>query len=251
MSQEAGSQAPDVTRLAWDSEHFGFAVGRLDDAGISDAELSQALSKARADGLRLVYWMTDAGRAAPDSVLGPFGGRLVDRKATYSRSLGEDDARLELRPDVAIREYPRGDADPRLEALAIAAGGSSRYNVDPRIAKERFEELYRIWIRRSTRGELADVVLVAASPAGEPVGLVTIAKQDGRGVIGLVAVAEKQRGAGVGAALLTEAHRWMFAKGCTAATVVTQLANTAACRLYERHGYQLVYVKAFYHLWLD
>ncbi len=61
--------------------------------------------------------------------------------------------------------------------------------------------MYRLWIERSVRGELADAVLVAgANPTDraeliehEPAGMVTLEESEGVGQIGLIAVADAMR----------------------------------------------------------
>jgi dTDP-4-amino-4,6-dideoxy-D-galactose acyltransferase len=114
-----------------------------------------------------------------------------------------------------------------------------------------FESLYRTWTARSATGELADTLLVAAPPGreGEPLGLVTIAIDGPAGQIGLIAVRDEARGRGVGSMLVAAAHRRMLARAAWRATVVTQLDNAAACRLYERSGYRLADLRNFYHFW--
>jgi ribosomal protein S18 acetylase RimI-like enzyme len=79
--------------------------------------------------------------------------------------------------------------------------------------------------------------------------MVTVAEADRVGNIGLIAVHERARGRGVGAALMAAAHRWMAGRGAAAATVVTQLDNAAACRLYQASGYGLAGVWHCYHFW--
>jgi hypothetical protein len=82
--------APSVMRLEWDSNHFGFAVGRIAGSA-SDSELNDALVEARNRAFRLIYWATTADRSAPPQLLAQFGGRLVDRKVTFARALSAHD----------------------------------------------------------------------------------------------------------------------------------------------------------------
>jgi dTDP-4-amino-4,6-dideoxy-D-galactose acyltransferase len=79
--------------------------------------------------------------------------------------------------------------------------------------------------------------------------MVTASTTDGAGRIGLIAVDDQARGAGVGSLLIRQAHRWMQGRGARQATVVTQLENQPACRLYERLGYHLADVRNYYHFW--
>jgi dTDP-4-amino-4,6-dideoxy-D-galactose acyltransferase len=136
--------------------------------------------------------------------------------------------------------------------LAVEAGVWSRFRRDARIGESVFKRLYQNWILGSLRGELADVVLIA-DPLGdsrEPVGLITISVTRGQGSIGLLAVDQHARGRGIGAALIETAHRWLADHGVYLVQVATQLENQAACRLYERCGYEIAERRNRYHFWL-
>jgi ribosomal protein S18 acetylase RimI-like enzyme len=160
------------------------------------------------------------------------------------QSLGMD---IEIRPHVCSSV----DNDQKMRDLAIAAGKCSRFAVDARIEKERYESLYTIWLERSLRRELADEVLVAYAKNGsEPIGIVTLLKNRHIGSVELIAVSTEHRGQGIGKKLMQAAEQWMRDQGCSYARVVTQKDNLPACRLYEQHGYSVVKQEQFYHFWL-
>src|SRR5262245_12851948 len=184
-----------LTWLNWDSEHFGFRVARLSGADLDDAELDHALREAANQGVRLVYWSTDSQREVPEPLLRAAGGILAAHKSTYlandlralaGRPQGE-------RPPFRITVVPKGDASVELLALAVAAGAFSRFRTDPSVPPDRFRTLYETWMHRSTRGELADSVLVALPNTGENqvAGVVTVSASQGLGRIGLIAVTEE------------------------------------------------------------
>jgi dTDP-4-amino-4,6-dideoxy-D-galactose acyltransferase len=253
-----------VTRLDWDSEHFGFPVGRI--AGdVGDIELQAGLDQARNRAFRLIYWATAPDREAPPQLLAEFNGRLVDRKVTFARGLCDVDRAV---PSGGLTIVPFGQAEvsDELTDLAIAAGEYSRFAVDPRIPRDRFEEMYRIWIAGSVCGEMAGTVLIArdgaldgaakttsaphkSATAAEIAGMITIKVTGGVGNIGLIAVAETQRGRGIGSRLIDAAHDWMVSRGASKTTVVTQEANGPACALYRRTGYTIEHAENYYHFW--
>ena len=133
----------------------------------------------------------------------------------------------------SILPYTATTPSAALTELAIAAGKYSRFNVDPAFPREKFQAMYRLWIERSVRGELADAVLVAATDPtdneeqvqSDPAGMITVAESGGVAQIGLIAVAGTMRGRGIGSALIDAAHRWMQSRGACEARVVTQLDN--------------------------
>ncbi|MEX0679211.1 MAG: GNAT family N-acetyltransferase [Pirellulales bacterium] len=248
---------PALARLDWECRHFGLPAAQLCDPDLNDVALAAALGRARREGVELLVWPARGGRDVPGELLEEFAGTLVDRKATFSRSLPPAPAGDDSPPvcQFSMGAYTAKTPSAALYELAISAGIYSRFNVDPRIPAEKFAAMYRRWIERSVAGELADVVLVASLGDHEgavderPRGMITLSESSGVGSIGLIAVAAEVRGRGIAAALMHAAHGWMRARGAGEARVVTQLANLPACRLYERCGYRLSRVQHYYHFW--
>ncbi len=240
--------------LSWDSAHFGVAVARIEPADIDDRTLQDLLVISRQRKFSLVYWAAEGSREVPDTILQEFSGSRVDQKATYVVDLGSGtspaagDCRERL---VRIMEYPRGPAAAPLLELGRAAGAFSRFVNDPRIPLTKANELFEIWTKKSTLGEMAAAVFVAqrADARDAIVGMVTLSRRQDGGQIGLIAVDPNLRGIGVGTALVHSANRWTVAAGLSRGWVVTQRANANACRLYERSGYRLYQLEEIYHFW--
>lgn len=225
-------------------------MARIDPDRLDDAALERCLRELRAAGVRLAYWGA-ADDPALQGLAEARGGRLVDRKRTYACDPGAcDPAADELVAEEIAALGPGAPPTPALEALAIASGVHSRYAIDPGLPPERFEAMYRIWLRRSLLGELADAVLLAGTPEA-PRGLVTVSQRGGpEAEIGLLAVASTARRAGLGAALVRAAQGWARARGCARLRVVTQGANEGACRLYLRCGFGLERQELWFHFHL-
>ncbi len=244
-----------VRALAWDSDHFGFQVGEIVSPTLCDEDLAAALTFAGNAGHRLVYWSTQPNRNLPDW-FDAFGARRVNHRVQYSADLNSDQAESKLfaiDPQMRIVACPPGPAGESLTELAIRAGAHSRFHVDPRVPLDRFESLYQIWVDRSTRRELADQVFVA-TPSGavdEAVGFITVSENGGAGRIGLLAVHPNHRGRGIGGLLIENAHSWMRKHEVRTVSVVTQLENIPACRLYARWNYAPINIQAWFHFWLD
>jgi dTDP-4-amino-4,6-dideoxy-D-galactose acyltransferase len=237
--------------LLWDSQHFGFRVARIKEAELGEPELRQALFVARRDKNRLVYWAADPRVEVSQSILWEFHGLLVDRKATFRKTLVAAEADSDSWISGRIAEHPRSEPGLALVRLAISAGAYSRFRRDPRVHEESFRRLYELWINRSVLGELADVVLVADRGTGldDPVGLITLSLAGRQGSIGLIAVDESARGCGIGSKMIRAAHRWLLAHGVRNVEVVTQLDNQIACRFYEKCGYAHAALQHVYHFW--
>jgi ribosomal protein S18 acetylase RimI-like enzyme len=237
--------------LPWDSGHFGFAVARIAPTATA-AEVAAALGKAREQGVRLVYWLAAPGVNVAPGLLRRFTGRPVGKRATYRLDLPAQGSTVggETPSTYRVRSCDQTEVSPALRHLALEAGSHSRFAVDPFFPRERFVSLYTTWIERSVRGELADAVLVAEDVAvGALLGMVTVAAAGEEGNIGLIAVEASARGQGIGRRLLDSAGAWLLAVGARQVTVVTQEANRAACRLYEKAGYRTLAVESWYHFW--
>ena len=114
----------------------------------------------------------------------------------------------------------------------------SRFYLDPLIGKGKAEALQAAWVSNFFQGQRGDAMLVAQTPAGEVAGFILLIDgQEGPCAIDLVAVAEGHRREGFGEALVA-AIPAVFPRARTF-TVVTQAANVAAVRFYEKAGFRL------------
>lgn len=234
--------------LEWDSKLFGFGVGRIIQAELDEAELSNALEMMRNNNYRLAYWQTPVGARESTRIAQAHGGFLADEKVTYAKKLGGMPEARAASAYTAL-PYPATTPDAALTELALQSGKYSRFRQDPRFPGELYDRLYTYWITRSVSGEIAWEVLVVREH-GELLGFITLGAKGGRGDIGLLAVAEQARGKGIGTALVTVADRHFTERGYTQAQVVTQRVNAGACRLYESCGYQIEKVENVFHFWL-
>ncbi len=231
--------------MEWDSQFFGFKTARL-QATVSDRRrLEDVLQKLRSEDVRLVYWSLPV--EAPFDVA-ELGGRLVDRKTTFVINIKSATA-IRATPNIPVFACRAGLADNALYNLAMQAGEYSRFARDPQFPREKFQALYREWMRKCLTGELADEVL-AAGDARQPSGMITLSDRGDYGEIGLIAVDSAVRGRHVGEALVRAAQSWYFARGLMHAQVVTQGDNLPACNLYKKCGYVVGQVEFFYHFWL-
>jgi dTDP-4-amino-4,6-dideoxy-D-galactose acyltransferase len=156
---------------------------------------------------------------------------------------------ITIPPQYRIEEYPSGSASATLLSLAVQSGVYSRYRVDLRFPPHVFQNLYQTWIDRSTRREIADIILTAINAEEKIVGLLTLAIVEGEGQIGLLGVDETCRRVGIARQLMNAGHRWLVARAIENVSVVTQGDNREACAFYERCGYRVRDRKNVFHFW--
>ncbi|MBX3203391.1 MAG: GNAT family N-acetyltransferase [Labilithrix sp.] len=234
-----------VTMLPWDTEHFGVSIGRIDCASLGPDELEKALDACAVPAVACLYCLVAADEPAVVRVLERRGARFVDVRMTLERSL---EGALPTPPPTTRAAVVEGDLEP-IRALAATSHRDSRFYADSRFSRERCDELYRIWIEKGVRDERA--MVITEGPVGEPAGYVSCHVDGQVGTIGLVSVRPDRRGHGVGARLMSGALSWFASAGVTRVSVVTQVRNVAAQRLYQAAGFRTRSVALWFHLWLD
>lgn len=230
--------------LTWDTEFFGIKTGRVIPSSLQENQLFSILAEMRREEFQLVYWSSEQLNAYNLQV---YSGMLVDKKTTFEINL--QNINLDKLPPPKSEPYYSSFSFAQLEKLAIQSGVYSRFALDAHFPHEKFTALYKIWIRKSVSGEMADEVLVIMQN-DHIAGMVTLTNKNGVGDIGLIAVDEKFRGRKFGQHLVLDAQRWFIKHGCLSGCVITQEDNLPACHLYEKCGYQKTKTEFFYHFWL-
>jgi len=232
-------------QLTWDSDFFGIKIGRINDTNLNFKVLKEILKCAKKDNFKLIYWSSD--NLLNSVEIESLNGCLVDTKTTLEVSCHGDVVEIPLGAHV-IQQYDAKFA-AEIEELSIQSGEFSRYAVDEHIPRDKFEMLYRIWIRKSIQGELAENVLIAVDNRCLA-GLVTLGNENGKGSIGLLAVKKEFRGRKYGEALVKSAQKWFVDKKYSIGQVITQGGNIASINLYKKCGYSIIREEFFYHFWI-
>jgi dTDP-4-amino-4,6-dideoxy-D-galactose acyltransferase len=235
-----------LQQLDWDSEFFGFGVGRLVGSFESVAALSDALQTAAENGIRLVYGACDHKDSVSHRVALAAGARFVDAKCTYKLGL------TRIQPTRVDVEEAGDDASSHLHLrnLALQAAEFSRFRLDTALPEGSWEHMYSLWMQNSVSGKLADAVFVEHGD-DRIIGMISVSYRGECGQIGLFAVDRKWRGRGIGRRLLDAAIQRCCAAGCKELKVVTQRNNLAACRSYELVGFRLIDEQDVFHFWID
>jgi ribosomal protein S18 acetylase RimI-like enzyme len=243
---EAEPIEPPGTVLPWDSEFFGFRIGRLKSPRLTAGALRSTLAWAAAERLRCVYFFAEADCPVTLALAHEGGFRFVDVRMELS-------VKLTPQPGAATPAglRPATAADlPAIEALSRVAHHDTRFFKDANFPADRAADLYAEWIRRDFRVHRIFVVPgVDAGIAGYITCQVDAIPDVGR--IGLVAVAESERRRGLGRVLVAGALQWFQGAGCREARVVTQASNVPAQRVYQALGFRTAETCATFHRWFQ
>ncbi|MEA3192947.1 MAG: hypothetical protein QOD26_1280 [Betaproteobacteria bacterium] len=143
-----------------------------------------------------------------------------------------------------VRKAIAADREPVL-AIAERAFVWSRFHRDPRFPRELADRVKRAWAENCLAGKRGEEVLVVVEN-GMPAGFLAVLKAGNAAVIDLVAVHPERQGRKLGETL-TQAFAARWAQRAEKLRVGTQLANTAAMRLYERMGFRVAEAKYVLH----
>ena len=228
-----------LQRLEWDSDFFGFGIGRVTSTVLKEDEAKRVTAEARSSGIRCVYFLADS-----DS---PDGWR-----AAASAGFDAIDIRLELVLAPPRSQHERTLANPADEQTLVdiareQAFSVSRFYRDDRFPREKATEMFVIWTRRGVHDERWFTVVERRESAID--GFVTARLTDHVGSIDLAAVAERARGRGVGRRIIAGAIAEFSSRGATRINVVTQGSNLAAQNLYLDAGFRPSSCSLWFHWW--
>lgn len=230
--------------LPWDSEFFGFPIGRITELDGSNS-LPHSLARADAQGIRCLYHLVPADRVDALHEALRHGFKPYDIRVELERPL-DDRATDEAVGPVPVREAELAD-EAVVSDLAAQTITATRFSLDDHFPAERMSLLYPQWVRRGLRSGPERRVLIAEPSAGFLV--CGLDNQAAIGSIELVGVAPTFARRGISRVLMQKAHTIMREADCEHARVVTQGRNVAAQRLYQSCGYRTRSVAWWLHRW--
>lgn len=230
--------------LEWDSNFFGFKIFQLKKPLSCRNDLLVLSNFIKKNDVGLIYYCSNQKiKKSPIWVSNIHIKYLVER-IFYTKIIGSD----QIESQFSFPEFEEVLPDENLFNIAIQAGKFSRFNLDDKIPKDKFEELYRLWVTNSLKNKKEEKVIVYRSN-NKIIGLITLKKINRSGTIGLIAVDSNYRGKGIGKVLMNFAERWFAENGCNKITVITQRENEPACKLYEYFEFKIEKQEFFYHIW--
>lgn len=252
-----------VSLLPWDTQRLHVTCGNLDiavsahDPSALDRALvllvDDTIKLSRECGLERVSTRVDCSQVAIIHALERNGFLMMDSLLTFQRE-------TEPRPgsiDPAIRRANANDGE-QVADIARHAFREDRFHADDQISPQIADELYASWARGNSDDSSKASTLVATDEVGVA-GFISLRVDEEVerhlglrvGVIDLIATAQRSRRTGVASRLVEQALRGFDHKPIDLVQVGTQASNLAACRLYQRLGFEIVSSSFSLTRWID
>lgn len=223
-----------VTRLDWDSDFFGYSVGKIEIDDINELPIGQ-------EDYRLTYIFSK--KRIPE-----LEEELVDQKATFFQELNIGAEKTNLPCEIVEFKHESHSYEELLK-LTYDSGVFSRFNLDKKFDNQEYEKLYKKWIDNSLNSSSNYKVYVAFD-GNNLLGFITLGRKgNDLGDLGLLAVSPKARGRGIAKSLIEYCKIKSTEMGFNSLQVVTQLNNSPATKLYENAGFYLKDLIFIYHIW--
>ncbi len=231
-----------VEPLAWDSEFFGFSIGRVDLDDATPESLTAIEAEAREKGIVCLYGTLDpTGGDTTAFLVQTFGHRLVEISLLFSRPA------IPFTPPPTASVGRRGSVDDlaRLDAEIRTLAPWSRFGADPRFGLEAARRMHEAWVDRAARDGQERMLAVTEDESGVT-GLSTqvrspVPRVDLMGVT--------KPGTGASYALMAQLVEWAGDGPLEAGPCAAR--NIAPLRFLEHCGFGMSRVRYLFHRWLD
>jgi len=231
--------------LAWDSDFWGFPIGKLEHSILRKNLADNAFDWCQTNRIRCLYFAADGSDAETLQCAYQAGFQFVDVRVEMETYAHKGDAMEH--PELSVRPVAETDLEA-IKAIARSAHCDTRFFKDLNFERVKCAKLYEKWIERDFEvGQLLGFFPHQRANAG---GYVTFTRECPEiARIGLIAVAESLRGCGGGRMLLSAAMSAAAELGAKKIRVATQGTNVAALKLYEKAGFRVSDVKIWFHRW--
>jgi len=224
-----------ITKLKWDSDFFGFEVGKNMVVNPNDIDLTIT------QPFFLTYLFSS-------EQLVELKDKLVDIKCEYVKEIVND---LD-KPISNIEVYSNSvNTFDEIKELVFLSGKYSRFKIDKNFKVSDFEKLYTIWINKSIYNSTIDKCKILIIKKKEKIaGFVTLDFEDDNNArIGLIATNNQFQGKGYASDLIKACERECFNRNIKYLKVATQGMNDVANKLYIKNNFILQSKTYIYHHW--
>jgi dTDP-4-amino-4,6-dideoxy-D-galactose acyltransferase len=231
-----------VEPLEWDTDFFGFPIGRvaLDDA--TPQRLAEIETEARDLGIVCLYAALDPADGQTATLVQTFGYRLVEIALTFTRPPGP----FTPKPTSSVVRRGTPDDIPHLGEAIDTLARWSRFGADPRFGLEAARRMHEAWVLRAAADTDDERMLLIAEEGSRVTGISThvrspIPRVDLMGVT--------RQGSGAAWVLMQAFLEWAGDGPVEGGPCAAR--NIAPLRFVEHCGFSITRSRYLYHRWLD
>ena len=236
---------PNCRHQDWDSDFWGFPVGKLEGSLLREGDEDRVLEWCQTNEIRCLYFAAEGSDAETLQRAHGAGFQFVDVRVDLEC---DAPARCVAAPvELPVRRLAESDLEV-VKLIARTAHYDTRFFKDLNFGRLKCAMLYEKWIDRDF--EVGQMLGFFPDHLAEAGGYVTFSQESSEiARIGLIAVEESLRGRGGGRILLDAAMSAAAESGAKKIRVATQGTNVAALKLYEKAGFRVCDVKIWFHRW--
>jgi hypothetical protein len=231
-----------VEVLDWDSEFFGFPIGRVELDGATEATLREIDTEARDLGLTCLYGSLDPAQGQTATLVQSFGHRLVEIALAFDRPA------VPFTPKPTASVVRRGTPEdlPLLAEAIDTLAPWSRFGADPRFGPAAARRMHEAWVTRAASDTTDERMLAIAEEDGVVTGISThvrtpVPRVDLMGVT--------RQGSGSSWVLMQALVDWAGDGPIEAGPCAAR--NIPPLRFLEHCGFSICRSRYLYHRWLD
>ena len=229
-----------IKKLKWDSDHFGTNIAELDAKKLNANQVIFD-SYIQSEKISIVQSCCEISDIEAMNALEKNGFLFADIKMSYVINLTDA---IISKTDLLCAD--KKDVPLLREIAAESFVGQSRYYHNL-FDKNKADDLYRMWIEKSVRGELDDVCFKIEHD-GFPIGFITGKSLDDKSArIGIIGVNNKFQGKGAGSKLLNGLFRHYQLEGKERIYVSTQGKNRGANNFYIKNGFKIDNIAVWFY----
>lgn len=233
-----------------DTERFGVTAARA--LNVTSPFLESVLHFSKEHQVQFLMARCDMGDMEAVQAMEAEGFFLTDTLLYYEGSTESPSPATGLK-SLIIRPLADGEGQAVQELAALSFHGYyGHYHADPRLNRDKCDEVYASWAYRScVQRDVADEVFVAEK--GNAIcGFAAVKIHDSRtGEFILNAVHPRYWKIGVYSQLISQAKRLLFQRGIERIIISTQLSNVAVQKVWTREGFWLSHGFYTLHKWFD
>ncbi|WII71846.1 GNAT family N-acetyltransferase [Bdellovibrio sp. 22V] len=239
-----------LTPSPLESERFGIRAGKLTVQSTKD--IPEALSKAKDLNLNFISARVETQNISLVQELEFAGFFLTDTLVYYRKKITENSVFNLSKKDYVVRLATESDYEQISKVSSLAFKGYiGHYHADPRLSKEKADEVYVDWVKRSCHEKfLADAIYVTEEN-GQITSFATMKKEGSTAEGVLFGVHPEHQGKGIYRELIVASMIWAQKNACDEIKYSTQINNVAVQKVWTREGCEIHNSYYTFHYWAD